>query len=314
MFSVERILRAVSDGFVTKFNPEKRAAIIYFHRVLKKKSPFYPDDLTLREFERLMKAMSCVFEMSSLDDIREPSISGKMRVAITFDDGYKDNIDAATIMEKFNIPCTFFVSTKGVEDGILWQDKIIENVIAMDSSVLNAIGGSYQGKTRDRASFAHEKQSFAKRLPPDAMSKMLSEMEEVSKLNHYPRLMMNEMELKNLSENPLFSIGGHTHSHAILTTLDGTSLGKEIVSNKKKLESIIGRKIEHFAYPNGRLGEDISLSKHPKTVLSHGYKFAYTTEDNGVSKDVYNLLIPRFMPYRKNPYLRILSIIKIAGE
>ena len=75
----------------------------------------------------------------------------------------------------------------------------------------------------------------------------------------------------------------------------------------------MGREIKHFAYPNGNPRVDYS-EKDINTVSVIGYKKAFTTGDGGVKKSSHKLELPRFMPYRKNKYLRALSIIKIAGE
>jgi peptidoglycan/xylan/chitin deacetylase (PgdA/CDA1 family) len=49
-----------------------------------------------------------------------------------------------------------------------------------------------------------------------------------------------------------FTIGGHTLNHCNLAELrDSTQLWHEIIEDKKRLESITGRKIEYFAYPSG---------------------------------------------------------------
>lgn len=314
MFDFVNVTRIVSNGLLEKWNPGRVPAILYFHRVLREKSVFYPDDLTLVEFDKLMRLMSSSFEMSSLDDIQKPPTTRKMRVAITFDDGYRDNLEAAEIMKKYAIPCTFFVSTKGVEEGILWQDKIICNVMKMPETEYRSMSGSENTKITQRAGFAQEKQAFAKRLTPQGMDKMISDLESISGSLSYPRLMMTEAEVKSLSLDPLFTIGGHTHSHAILTTLSGKDTGKEIASNKKKLEKMIEKPVTHFAYPNGRIDGDIDTNKHPYVLAGFSYEKAYTTEDSGVKADTSPFLIPRFMPYRKNPYLRVLSVIKIAGE
>lgn len=310
---LNNVFKLVCDGVSKKLNPDGNGAIIYFHRVLSDSSLYYPDDITESEFESLIKLFSRVFNLSSLNDIDKPSKDGRMRLAITFDDGYKDNLKAAKILKKYGAPCTFFVSTEGVEKGILWQDKIIECIKAMTADEINQQGGSTQGKAYSRAAFAHEKQTEIKQLSPYQRNLKIKNLEDISGKDTYPRIMLDEDDIKTLSKDPLFDIGGHTHSHSILSTLSSTQTRDEIRKNKVLLEVLVGREIKHFAYPNGNPRVDYS-EKDINTVSVIGYKKAFTTGDGGVKKSSHKLELPRFMPYRKNKYLRALSIIKIAGE
>jgi peptidoglycan/xylan/chitin deacetylase (PgdA/CDA1 family) len=49
-----------------------------------------------------------------------------------------------------------------------------------------------------------------------------------------------------------FEIGCHSMTHAYLDDMDGSALSREVVDAKKKLEDIVGGKIEHFSCPGGR--------------------------------------------------------------
>ena len=70
---------------------------------------------------------------------------------------------------------------------------------------------------------------------------------------------LNKNQIKNLSQNPLFKIGGHTYNHFNLTKLPLEEAEKEIRKGKEELEDIIGKKVTTFAWPwgkyNGRLIE-----------------------------------------------------------
>jgi peptidoglycan/xylan/chitin deacetylase (PgdA/CDA1 family) len=52
-----------------------------------------------------------------------------------------------------------------------------------------------------------------------------------------------------------FEIGCHSMTHAYLDDLDQPALHREIVDAGKKLEDILGDKIEHFSCPGGRYDE-----------------------------------------------------------
>lgn len=98
-------------------------------------------------------------------------------------------------------------------------------------------------------------------------------------------------QLKDMSENPLVTIGSHGASHRCLDTLSPEEQKREIFESKKKLEDIIGKKVEYFSYSNGR------YTKYTKKMVKKaGYKRAV-----GVRPRVYNFVsafsrydLPRF--------------------
>lgn len=48
-------------------------------------------------------------------------------LCITFDDGYRDNYEnALPILEKHGLTATFFIATGFLNDGIMWNDEVIE--------------------------------------------------------------------------------------------------------------------------------------------------------------------------------------------
>lgn len=86
-----------------------------------------------------------------------------------------------------------------------------------------------------------------------------------------------------------FTIGGHTLSHCILSTLrDKVKLISEIVEDKSNLERLIGKKINYFAYPSGvYYNRSMNITNE---LCEAGYKGAVTT-------------IPGFNNYYTNPFL-----------
>jgi peptidoglycan/xylan/chitin deacetylase (PgdA/CDA1 family) len=71
-------------------------------------------------------------------------------------------------------------------------------------------------------------------------------------------------------------IGGHTHSHPILTRIDAGRARREIGENKERLEGILGERITSFAYPNGQPRIDYA-AEHVDLVRTLGYAAAAST-------------------------------------
>ena len=61
---------------------------------------------------------------------------------------------------------------------------------------------------------------------------------------------MSEKQIKELSKDPLCTIGSHTVSHSMLKK-NNVDLQKEFLESKQELERLIKSPVEHFAYPYG---------------------------------------------------------------
>lgn len=79
-------------------------------------------------------------------------------------------------------------------------------------------------------------------------------------------------EVKILANDPLVTIGFHTKSHPLLRKVK--NLKEEMWNNKIYIENIIGHKLQHFAFPYGKL-QAVGLKAvvygkhlHYKTIVS----------------------------------------------
>ena len=72
------------------------------------------------------------------------------------------------------------------------------------------------------------------------------------------------------------TIGGHTVTHARLSTLSAADIEKEIHENKHALESQLGVPLTDFAYPFGRHSDYSEESRNSATKA--GYTHCYSAE------------------------------------
>lgn len=63
-------------------------------------------------------------------------------------------------------------------------------------------------------------------------------------------------QIREMSRDSLCTISAHTVSHPRLSTLPYSEQKKEITESIRQLEQIIGKRIEHFAYPHGDFNDD----------------------------------------------------------
>lgn len=93
-------------------------------------------------------------------------------------------------------------------------------------------------------------------------------------------LMMSAEQLKEMSENPLCTVGVHTCSHPHLGKLGVEEQRYEILECKNDLESLLGLTIWHMAYPHGDYNEETL-----NIVSELGFKTAVTTSGRYVRDD-----------------------------
>jgi peptidoglycan/xylan/chitin deacetylase (PgdA/CDA1 family) len=224
-------------------------------------------------------------------------------LAITFDDGYKDNYTTAyPLLNKYKLPATFFFNSAYIETGMeFWSDKLIRlllNEYELPAKRLEiAQIGKYWDIHREnedsqlRFNFFMDVWYSLLQAHPNIREEGLREVESWSNHNkeiNPESLPMSKAEFMDLANQPLVTIGAHTHNHAALSFLDIESQRQEIKANKIWLEKNTGKKITGFSYPNGSLNSDtVSLLKE----MNFGY--ACTTKEARNSHYISNYKIPR---------------------
>jgi len=98
-----------------------------------------------------------------------------------------------------------------------------------------------------------------------------------------------------------FEIGAHTDTHVDLGTVDVDQARDEIETSKRKLESVLGRPVAHFAYPFG--GREHITEATRALVPAAGFACCVSAYGGGVaaSADLYNLQRMPISPWFDTP-------------
>jgi peptidoglycan/xylan/chitin deacetylase (PgdA/CDA1 family) len=105
--------------------------------------------------------------------------------------------------------------------------------------------------------------------------------------NSNDRQSLTVAELKQIAALREVTIGSHTVSHAIVTTLSDERLRFELGESKRTLECWLGTQIRCFAYPAGRAG------CHQELLAETGYSMAANTENAFINKQTDPFMVPR---------------------
>ena len=278
-------------------------SVLYFHRVVSVRDPLSPGEPTADEFDTMMGWVQKQFTVIPLSEAVQRLADSALppaAAAITFDDGYRDNLEvAAPILMRRGLPATLFVATGFLDGGIMFNDMVIEAFRRTSLPTIElpeiGIGPLALGSLEDRRHAISVVLPAIKYLPPLRRNEVVSSL--VAKVQvELPRdLMMTSAQLQEFSGLG-FEIGAHTESHPILSVLPVEEARREIVRSRQVLESLIDKKVGMFAYPNGRWGKDFD-QRHRDMVKMCGFDAAFSTEPGvcKASSDPWNL--PRFTPW-----------------
>ncbi|MFO1412790.1 MAG: polysaccharide deacetylase family protein [Burkholderiales bacterium] len=275
-----------------------------FHRVLARPDPLRPFEPDRERFREVAAWLSDWFRVLPLGEAIARLRSGSLpsrAAAITFDDGYADNLHvAAPVLSEFGLPATCFVATGFLDGGRMWNDTIIESVRGARSDVLRIPALDLALPVTDNAQKTDAIARLigrVKHLPPHERADAVAAVSEAAGATLPTDLMLTSDELRALRATGV-TIGAHTVTHPILAAVDEADARREIADGRDRLASLLREPIDLFAYPNGRAVQDYG-SVHVAMVRQAGFSAAVSTNWGACSakSDVFQL--PRFTPWDK---------------
>lgn len=225
------------------------------------------------------------FEFTSIDDALGRMCgtrpSGRPFAVLTFDDGYRDNIDiAAPILKAEGVPWALFVVPDFLEGrGRLWWLELQEIVRLTDQIRIDIEGKHFVGDCRQPAAKERVFATLVKRcseLSDVARIGLLDQLEErfgCVNQGMVRKTCLTWHELSEAASDPDLTIGSHTTSHTILPCCTQDDAERQIAGSKSALETRIGRPIRHLAYPHGRA----VMERDARFAKLAGYAAAWTT-------------------------------------
>jgi len=257
-----------------------------FHRVLDESSFAKTNSLQgilVKEqtFRELVAHVTRHFQPIALEDAIPGKPSQKIKVAFTFDDGWRDNYTVALpIARASGLPFTVFVCP-GLSGRIepFWPEHAYSLLRALrkeqnDSEIVAMIEG-------------------LKHLPSEERERYLASLREEAILHQVmPQpsgedRVLSSAEIVEMAKSGV-SFGSHTHTHQILTTISMESVELELAQSKLAIEKLLGRPCTTLAYPNGDWSPEIA-----HIAGRVGFRTAVTTQRGAWTQASDTLAIPR---------------------
>lgn len=239
-----------------------RAAVLVYHRVAETQNDPYGQAVRPATFARHLEMLAGEHPILPLGELVEALPKRRYRdgtVAITFDDGYADNLsEALPLVAKIpaKVPVTVFVTVEPVLDGgRFWWDEI---------------AGVEPGLRR-------KLHARLKSLPGRERRGRLANLawKDRFDLETERGRPLTLDELRELASRPGVEIGAHTLSHPSLALLPALEQERELTIAKARLEEMLGRPVTLLAYPFGKPG-DVS-DETERLARRAGYRAAFTT-------------------------------------
>ena len=283
-------------------------AIFMLHRVQPRNPPpFAPNSLLSVTPEFLADTIATVrdegYDIVSIDEaaarLRADACDRRF-VVFTLDDGYRDNlVHAYPVFKEHGVPFTIYVPSAYADgNGMLWWEAL-ERVIAGNDAVALPGNGDREAHS---ASLADKKRTYeqlywrARGMTPDAQRDWVCAFAELNGFDletHCRAQIMDWVELKRLSADPLATIGAHTVNHAAVAKLEPDQAFQEMCQGADRIAAELGERPLHFSYPYGDPGSagprDFDLANRA------GFETAVTTRKGLLFKDHGNHLtaLPR---------------------
>ena len=265
-----------------------RATVLCYHRVL-------PDDkielddspnaeliMPLSKFIEQMKFLSETQQVVSMDGLVShlESDSDSFVVAVTFDDGYKDNlVYALPILEKYKIPSTIYIITRLPQgDTWMWWYEIWDHLNTVKYLAFNYKNRNFKwnlSTQRRKLICFNDLSKMMLDISSDECKLLLKKITKNNDRKKYTEICLNWDEIQVLDRHPLITIGAHSHTHPNLNRLSKEESLMEMLSSKVLLEEKLNHSIDHFAYPYGTMNE--ASEREFEMIIECGFHTAVTT-------------------------------------
>lgn len=259
-------------------------------------------------------------------------------LALTFDDGYADNVHTALpLLREHDIPATVFVATAPIGDRRgFWWDQLADLLLRPGrlpaTLELTVDGNDFRWSLGTSAEYTVQAYSNHARwaaigekppterqalyfalwelmlpLPDEEQRRLLERLTMwagASQISEATHRMLSEDELISLGKDDLIEIGAHSVTHAVLPALPVAAQRREVVESKRVLEGLIDKSVNSFSYPYGR-----SSAPTLSVVQDAGFERACGTRPACVTADGNPFDLPRLavQDYDGEQFARMLS-------
>ena len=284
------LLRLGGYAALRRVRPSRDLAILRYHAICGDEGYAYADPqicITPQAFERHIARLSESYRIVRLEDAARALATGAPlplnAVAITFDDGYADNLAAAHILHQYGATATFYITAGCMAgDRPFWPVEVRYLVRALPAGTHRLAAGTVRlelpiENPRDREAAVRRLTRTFKSHPIPVRDKLRDQLRSLAGDVAIPRVMLTWDEVREMHALGM-TIGSHTLTHPNLPSAGIPAAREELRESKRRLEGEIGAPVTMFSYPNGG-AERYLTAEVQRAVREAGYLAATTSRN-----------------------------------
>lgn len=225
------------------------------------------------------------YDIISLDEVQTRLIEKKINnhfVCFTFDDGYADVYTRVfPLFRQYTLPFAVYIPTNFPDHTARMWWYALEDLLHSTASL--RFEWKQKEYTFSAASFSEKNRAFyaIRSLILSQSSDELSGLLDVLNAScgmdtpRYHDYALTWDHIRELSADPLVTMGAHSVHHDNLCRMSDDDLMHELTESRRIIEQHIGKPVKHFCYPFGDAGS--VQQRECECVQQCGYTTAVTT-------------------------------------
>jgi glycosyltransferase involved in cell wall biosynthesis/peptidoglycan/xylan/chitin deacetylase (PgdA/CDA1 family) len=328
----------------------RQGLILLYHRIAA--TPTDPWSLNVMpdhfaEHLQVLKSHGDLVSLADLLQMLQDQTGPERMIALTFDDGYANNLHAAKpLLKHFAVPATVYVTVGAIESpGEQWWDELdgllLQPGTLPDALQLYVNGRPLVWKLGDAAHYTEDafrrlsswrawenppgaRQALYRsvwellhRLPIAEREGVLDQLRAWAGVESFCRpthRFLSRAEALELADGPWVTLGAHTMTHPSLAKLTVDAQRIEIEQSRSRLMELLGRPVSSFAYPFGKRSD--YSEKTIEVVREVGFSSACSAFAGVVRPSTGRFELPRFHVHDSDgdEFSRQLSASWRSGE
>jgi len=244
----------------------RRKVILMYHGLTSDNNSFQinPRHIPVNVFRKHLRFLQRNFTIVSMDEykrrVTRDDNSRERFAAITFDDGYKNNLQAVPVAEKVNAPFTIYIITGKIGGDEIPMPDQIDHMI--DHTSIRQVHFANEDfafhRLHGRKKFRKQVFQQYRNIPENQRAEFVNEIAMLLGFPEAPKQVADEQleflteeDIKYLSNKDLVTLGSHTVNHKNLLRSTPEEIDYEMEQSKEVLSTLTGNEIIHFSYPFG---------------------------------------------------------------
>jgi peptidoglycan/xylan/chitin deacetylase (PgdA/CDA1 family) len=260
------------------------------------------------------------FRFVPVSELIEPGDGDPRRVAVTLDDGFRDNRQhALPVFRRRSVPFALYVCPGFCDrTAELWWEALERIIAATESLSLDGAGPPGTLRTGTPAEKRRAFRLWAGWLSAEAderkqreIIRRLAEKYRLDLAALAAELVMDWDEVRAIAADPLCTIGAHTMTHPALGRLPADGAFREMQESADRIAAEIGMRPATIAFPYGHAAA--ATAREADLARQAGFAASFTTRPGTVPVHGSRHGLPRISVNGLYQDLRLLEVLVTPG-